>query len=62
LRFPKQRAAPAPVAASGAPRLPKSPDHHKFAPWAGIPPTEKIRKFADEIFGDFEVAAAKRKH
>jgi hypothetical protein len=61
LDFPKQRAAAAPGAASGATRPPKPPDHYKFAPWADKPPTEKIRKFADEIFGDFELAATKGK-
>jgi hypothetical protein len=29
-------------------------------PWADVPPTEKVRKFADEIFGDFELSLSKR--
>jgi hypothetical protein len=62
LRLPKHRATAAPAVASGTPRPPKPPDHYKFAPWADKPPTEKIRKFADEIFGDFELLAPKRKH
>jgi hypothetical protein len=62
LRFPKHRATAAPDVASGTPSPPKPPDHYKFAPWADKPPTEKIRKFADEIFGDFELLAPKRKH
>ena len=61
LRFPKQRSVST-AAASGPARPPKPPDHHKFAPWADVPPTDKVRKFADEIFGDIELSAPKRKH
>jgi hypothetical protein len=61
LRFPKQRSVST-APASGPARPPKPPDHHKFAPWADKPPTDKVRKFADEIFGDFELTSSKRKH
>ena len=62
LRFPKQRPGAAAPAASGpgSNRPPKPADHHKHMPWADVPPTEKVRKFADEIFGDFEHSLSKR--
>jgi hypothetical protein len=68
LQFPKRRSASTPSAtapnapvAAGSLRPPKPITHYKNAPWGDVAPTEKVRKFADEIFGDFELSLQKRK-
>ena len=69
LEFPRHRTKATPgsagtfaaTPATGSPRPPKPLHHFKHAPWADTPPTEKVRKFADEIFGDFEPSLQKHK-
>ena len=50
---------PQPKSSRGGNHVQSKP-HHKYAPWADLPPNEEVRKFADEIWGDVAIPSRSR--